>query len=60
VDGDIDRDIKQRAIDDISDVASFFYVTLFRVVRDLTKPFRASNPTWLKRPKEEGEKYQSP
>ena len=56
VDGDVDRDLKQRAIGDISDIASFFYVTLFRVVRDLTKPFRASNPTWLKRPKEEGEK----
>lgn len=52
----VDRGLKPLAIDDISDVASFFYVTLFRVIRDLTKPFRASNPTWLKRPKEEGEK----
>lgn len=51
-----DRGLKQLAIEDISDVASFFYVTLFRLIRDLTKKFRASNPTWLKRPKDEGEK----
>ena len=56
VNGPDDRGIKQLAIDDVTDVASFFYVTLFRVIRDLTKPFRASNPTWLKRPKEEREK----
>nr|WP_315231533.1 hypothetical protein [uncultured Albidiferax sp.] len=52
----VNRYIEPPAIDNISDVASFFYVTLFRVIRDLTKPFRTSNPTWLRRPKEEVEK----
>jgi hypothetical protein len=31
----------------VSSLASFFYVALFRVVRELLKSFRSSNPTWI-------------
>jgi hypothetical protein len=34
----------------ISGLAAFFYVALFRVVRQLAHPFAASNPTWHKVP----------
>ena len=39
-----------RGTDAISDLAAFFYVALFRTVRHVFRPFRTSNPTWLKRP----------
>ncbi|WFU33161.1 DNA methyltransferase [Bradyrhizobium brasilense] len=32
----------------MSSIAASFYVCLFSVMRDLTKPFRSTNPTWLK------------
>ena len=32
----------------VSSLASFFYVALFRVLRDVLIPFRSSNPTWMK------------
>ena len=39
------------AIDEIgtrvSSLAAFFYVALFRTVRQVLGPFRASNPTWI-------------
>jgi hypothetical protein len=31
-----------------SPLAAFFYLALFRLARDLTKPFCGSNPTWIK------------
>ncbi len=34
----------------LSTLAAFFYCALFTVVRQLTAPFRASNPTWIRRP----------
>ncbi len=34
----------------ISSLAAFFYVALFRVVRQLASRFGASNPTWMKVP----------
>jgi DNA methylase len=34
----------------ISSIAAAFYVALFAVARELTRPFQSSNPTWLKRP----------
>lgn len=37
---------------DLSTLAAFFYCALFTVVRKLTVPFRASNPTWIRRPKQ--------
>jgi DNA modification methylase len=38
------------AASDMSSVASFFYVALFRTVRSLLGRFKASNPTWVTRP----------
>jgi SAM-dependent methyltransferase len=35
----------------LSPLAAFFYLALFRTVRQLLKPFRCSNPTWIRRPK---------
>lgn len=37
---------------DVSGLAAFFYTALFRTVRTLLKRFFASNPTWIKRPKD--------
>jgi DNA modification methylase len=34
----------------MSSIASFFYVALFRTVRQLLGRFKASNPTWVTRP----------
>jgi DNA modification methylase len=34
----------------VSSLAAFFYVSAFRVVRELLSPFRSANPTWLKQP----------
>jgi hypothetical protein len=44
------RSVKARGTDTVSDLAAFFYVVLFRVVRHVFHPFRTSNPTWLKQP----------
>lgn len=38
-------------LDQMSGLAATFYVALFTVCRQLTEPYRSSNPTWLKRPK---------
>ena len=40
----------------LSDLAAFFYISLFRVARRLTTCFRSSNPTWLRRPRTEAER----
>ena len=37
----------------ISSIAAFFYVILFRVARKLIAEFIGSNPTWIKSPKNE-------
>lgn len=34
----------------LSCLAAFFYVALFRVVRNVLLPFQTSNPTWMKHP----------
>lgn len=39
-------------LDRISGIAATFYVALFSVCRTLVKPFQSSNPTWLRRPRE--------
>jgi hypothetical protein len=36
---------------DISDLAAFYLVALFRTVRDVVRPFRSTNPTWIKLPR---------
>ena len=43
----------------MSSLASAMYLVLFAVARDLTKPLRSSNPTWLKAPKYESQKIAS-
>lgn len=35
----------------VSALASFFYLALFRALRSLLKPFIGSNPTWIRHPK---------
>jgi hypothetical protein len=35
----------------MSSLAAFFYVALFRAVRSLLHPFEGSNPTWITRPR---------
>lgn len=49
VSADQDEDALDSA-GDLSTLAAFFYVALFRAVRSLVHPFRASNPTWIIRP----------
>ena len=40
----------------LSPLASFFYLALFRTVGQLIEPFRASNPTWIKKASDGREK----
>ncbi|WP_212004824.1 DNA methyltransferase [Chitinophaga sp. HK235] len=37
-------------IDDLSSLAAFFYVALFRTIRKFVASFNTSNPTWIKVP----------
>ena len=39
-----------KTLADISDLAAFYLVALFRTVRDLLLSFESSNPTWIKTP----------
>jgi hypothetical protein len=41
---------KLQSLADISALASFFYLALFRSFRTVLKPFVGSNPTWIRRP----------
>ncbi len=43
--------ISNTAIRSYSDLICFFYIALFRVVRNLLSNFYSSNPNWLKTPK---------
>lgn len=40
----------------LSTLAAFFYCALFTVVRQLTAPFRTSNPTWIRRASDDAER----
>ncbi|TGE21725.1 hypothetical protein E5K00_15750 [Hymenobacter aquaticus] len=40
----------------VSEIAAFFYLAVFRVVRSLIGQFQSSNPTWVKQPKDEHSK----
>lgn len=42
--------VSVRGTDAMSDLAAFFYVALFRALRQILRPFKTSNPTWLKQP----------
>jgi hypothetical protein len=37
-------------VDNVTSVASFFYLCLFRVLDEILHRFRSSNPTWIKKP----------
>jgi len=50
IDDDGHSFISDKGTDTISSLAAFFYVALFRSMRNVLRPFRTSNPTWLKRP----------
>ena len=39
------------SIRDLSSLAAFFYVALFRAVRSLLHRFKGTNPTWIRRPR---------
>jgi hypothetical protein len=39
------------SIQDLSSLAAFFYVALFRAARSLLHRFRGTNPTWITRPR---------
>jgi SAM-dependent methyltransferase len=43
--------LKERGVDDLSGLAAFFYVAIFRTIRQILRPFLTSNPTWVKQPK---------
>jgi hypothetical protein len=47
------ENLNRRGLQAVSDLAAFFYVALFRTLRTFLKPFLASNPTWVKRPREQ-------
>lgn len=42
-------------LNQISSLASFYYVALFRTLRDELEVFKTSNPTWIKKPKNSGD-----
>ncbi len=44
----------------VSSLAAFFYVATFRALRELLKPFRSTNPTWLKEPSNASERIALP
>jgi DNA modification methylase len=46
--------------DKISSLCSFFYVALFKTVRDFLNNFKTTNPTWIKKPKSDKEKIDVP
>ncbi|WP_226342099.1 DNA methylase [Pseudomonas aeruginosa] len=46
------------SLEKLTPLASFFYLALFRVTRRLTQEFVASNPTWIKVPKDDSSKKQ--
>jgi hypothetical protein len=45
-----DRGVPLDSIQEMSCLATFFYVALFRAVRSLLLRFKGSNPTWIMRP----------
>lgn len=46
------------SLEKLTPLAAFFYLALFRVTRRLTQEFVASNPTWIKVPKDDSAKKQ--
>lgn len=46
---------RSHSLQTLSSLACYFYVALFNTLRTFLNHFRASNPTWIKIPKTEGE-----
>lgn len=46
--GTVPRFLQHSSVEAVSSLAAFFYVALFRTVRELLIPFRCSNPTWIR------------
>lgn len=40
----------------ITSETAFFYVALFRVLKEFSSSFRSSNPTWIKKPRQENDR----
>ncbi len=40
----------------VSSLAAFFYVVLFRTLRQFLRQFHSSNPTWIRKPRNSGER----
>lgn len=47
-------------LNNLSGLAATFYVGLFAVARDLAAPFKTTNPTWLRAPKDKEKKVHAP
>jgi len=43
--------LRSRQIGEVSDLAAFFYIALFRTLRKILGSFLTSNPTWTKKPR---------
>lgn len=52
--------LSSNLIDELSDLAAFFYTGLFRTIRHYIQPYVPSNPTWTKRPKDEHDRVRLP
>lgn len=48
--------INFKKFDEIDSKTAFFYLIFFEVVKSFAKTFKVSNPTWIKKPKEENKK----
>ena len=49
-----------KSLNHVSSLAAFFYVALFRLVRELLQPFRSSNPTWIRTRIRNNERFDPP
>jgi DNA modification methylase len=58
--GEMTRSPAGLRLDSLSGLAATFYVGLFAVARDLAAPFRTTNPTWLRAPKEKEKRVFAP
>lgn len=48
--------VRSSPLEALSSLAAFYYVTLFAIVRRLSRGLRSSNPTWLRSPRNDDEK----
>jgi hypothetical protein len=48
------------SVEDLSSLAAFFYLALFRAVRSMLHRFEGSNPTWITRPRTPNSRIRPP